>query len=147
MNTYHKTIRGKDTWIAESCMASTVPYHLKPNEYIEHVDIDDMSLLRSVGVWIQDGTTERQVPVPLSDSFDTANAKKVVLYFDYDTVSKSYAQQTLYKGWYYPPCDCCVEQWDLTEEEYDPDDERFRLDEIVKGYTVPIPNIRLTVSY
>lgn len=56
-------------------------------------------------------------------------------------------KQKFYDGWYYAPCDCCVERNELTEEEYDPDDERFELEDVYVKYRVPIPNVRFTVSY
>lgn len=63
-------------------MAYTIWYPLKHNENVQKIEIDDISLLRSVGAIVQDDTIERRVAVPLSNEIDVV-AKMIVLYFDH----------------------------------------------------------------
>lgn len=146
MNTYHTTVSGNSVWIDEDVMAYTIRYPLKNHENIQEVEISDLSLVGSIGAIIQDDTLERYIVVPLSNKIDVV-AKGVTLYFDSSKVFETCQKQTFYNGLYYAPCECCVERYELTEEEYDPDDERFRLEDARVKYLIPIPNVRFTVSY
>lgn len=146
MNTYHTTVSGNSVWIDENVMAYTIRYPLKNHENIQEVEISDLSLVGSIGAIIQDDTLERYIVVPLSNKVDVV-AKGITLYFDSSKVCETCEKQTFYDGWYYAPCECCVERYELTEKEYDPDDEQFELKEVCVKYLVPIPNVRFTVSY
>lgn len=47
-----------------------------------------------------------------------------------------------YKGYYYPLCDCCIEDVELPCREWDKNDERYEITREYKRYLVQIPEIR-----
>lgn len=146
MHTYHTTVKGTKVWIKKSVMAYTVAYPLKNHENIQKLDIDDISMLQGIGLIVQDGTIERQEIIPLANEIE-AVGKKVVLYFNPTKVAETCEKQTFCEGWFYPSCECCVEDFEMTEDEFDPDNEQYRLEETNVKYLIPIPSVRLTVSY
>lgn len=146
MNTYHKTVAGSPVWVNEEVMAYTIRYPLKNHEYIQGVEIDDLSFVSSIGGIIQDGTLERYITLPKANKVDVV-AKGIMLYFDSSKVTETCEKRTFYEGWHYPSCECCVNHMELEEDEYDSEDEQFKLKKEHTRYLVPVPNVRFTVSY
>jgi hypothetical protein len=131
MNTYHQTLWGKSIWVDEETMACQVPLGLKHGEEIVEVEIQDKTFITSIKT---------------KEDHDTV-ATRLILFFDREKVVQTCKKETFYEGWERLMCDCCVEEFELTEEEYSPNNENLKVEKVTTRYFVPIPTIRITVSY
>jgi hypothetical protein len=144
MNTYHRTHRAKDVWVDAATMTYEIREPLKNHEDFRGVNITDTSLINSIQVISREGSITYIDPTQLDIEIC---AKKVILQFDSDKISELCRKEIFCKGWYYPSCECCVERFEMTQDEFDPEDEQYKLEEVITRYLVHIPDIRLTVSY
>lgn len=128
MNSYHKTIWETKRWIDEDTMSFKVPLGLKQYESIVDVEIPGKSLF-------------------IASSEISEDKQRLTLHFDKEKVIETCKKETFYQGWELLSCECCTERFELTEDEYDPNNEHLHVEKVTTMYLVPIPTMRITISY
>lgn len=145
MTTYLKVMWGKSEWIS-----------IKGGSYVVN---EGMLMLKEdtvVGVQLREKEDKARVAfidaggyILNNISHDSEglienNPKFIAVYYT-DEYLQTCEHKRFVKGWYYPPCECCVEEFEIPVHEL-PDDSSWEVTDEYEKVHVATPTVLLTMK-
>lgn len=144
MTTYLKVIWGQTGWTdlkGGSFLITDIPRMFQGDKVIgvtlrEKEDVGRVAFIDAGGYILKDLSSHEETVVE-------NDAKYIAVYYT-DDYLQGCQQEKFVKGWYYHPCECCVEKFEIPEDEL-PNDPSWEVKEERNKFYVATPTVLLTM--